>query len=104
MSCTAVRRGSSPASSRPPLAHRVALDQALPRLAAAGAAWLTIALLLNSVLSLFYYLRWIAPLLRTAAPVAAVRPWGLRVAIGAGTASVVLGLGSAALWQLFGSR
>lgn len=70
----------------------------------AGGAWLTIALLLNSVLSLFYYLRWIAPLLRTAAPVAAVRSWGLRVAVGAGTASVVLGLGSAALWQLFGSR
>ncbi|MGI8458192.1 MAG: hypothetical protein ACR2LI_08785 [Propionibacteriaceae bacterium] len=43
------------------------------------------------------------PLLRTAAPVAAVRPWGLRVAVGAGTASVVLGLGSASLWQLFGS-
>ena len=69
----------------------------------AGFAWLTVALLLNSVLSLFYYLRWIAPLLRTAAPAAAARAWGLRVAVGAGTVSVVLGLASAVLWQAFGS-
>ena len=69
----------------------------------AGFAWLTVALLLNSVLSLFYYLRWVAPLLRTAAPAAAARSWGLRVAVGAGTVSVVLGLASTLLWQAFGS-
>ena len=68
-----------------------------------GSAWLTVALLLNSVLSLFYYLRWIAPLLRGTTPAAAVTSWGLRVAVGAGTASVVLGVASAGLWNLFGA-
>ena len=68
-----------------------------------GSAWLTVALLLNSVLSLFYYLRWIAPLLRGTTPAAAVTSWGLWVAVGAGTASVVLGVASAGLWNLFGA-
>ncbi|HEX3005295.1 MAG TPA: proton-conducting transporter membrane subunit, partial [Angustibacter sp.] len=51
----------------------------------AGMAWLTVLLLLNSLVSLFYYLRWIAPALlrggREAVP-GAPRPWSNAVAIG----------------------
>lgn len=68
----------------------------------AGSAWLAIVLLVNSVISLFYYLRWIAPLVRPGAAGAAARAWGLRTAVVAGTASLALGLASAALWRLFG--
>jgi len=68
----------------------------------AGAPWLTIALLVNSLLSLFYYLRWITPLLRTAAPSDdAIRVWGARIAVGAAGATLVVGVFSAGLWRLF---
>jgi len=68
----------------------------------AGAPWLTIALLVNSLLSLIYYLRWITPLLRTAAPSNdAIRAWGARIAVGAAGATLVLGVFSVGLWRLF---
>ncbi|MGI8458291.1 MAG: NADH-quinone oxidoreductase subunit N [Propionibacteriaceae bacterium] len=67
----------------------------------AGAAWLTVALLINSLLSLFYYLRWISPLIRPGQVITAVRRWGSTVAVGSAVASVGLGLLSAAIWRLF---
>ena len=66
-----------------------------------GAAWLTIAVLLNSVLSLFYYLRWIAPMIRTAAGHTSTRVSGYRSALVGAALSVALGVLSAGLWQLF---
>ncbi len=77
------------------------------KLAVATAAWdagavsLAVAVLLNSVLSLFYYLRWIAPMLGQAAPTSALRCWGAGSALAAAALSVALGLLSAVLWRLF---
>lgn len=59
------------------------------------------ALLINSLISLFYYLRWIAQLLKTGRPITAARRSGAAVAIGSAIASLILGLAAAAVWQLF---
>ncbi|HEX2856069.1 MAG TPA: hypothetical protein VHO26_01125, partial [Propionibacteriaceae bacterium] len=65
--------------------------------------WLTVLLLLNSLVSLFYYLRWIAPALlrggREAVP-GAPRPWSNAVAIGASTLSLLVGVLAGVLWHL----
>ncbi len=66
-----------------------------------GMPWLTVAVLVNSLASLFYYLRWVAPALRRDEPgddLAAPRRWSAGVAVGASTASVVLGLLAGLLW------
>lgn len=78
-----------------------------------GLAWLTAAVLVNSLLSLFYYLRWITPLLRRKAPrgaepggtpgpirTAAAQASGLRVAMASAAASLALGVFSAAVWDV----
>jgi NADH-quinone oxidoreductase subunit N len=68
-----------------------------------GMAWLTVALLLNTLVSLFYYLRWIAPALRRVDPdpaLAETRRWSARTAAGAATLSVLLGLLAGPLWGL----
>nr|WP_200942117.1 proton-conducting transporter membrane subunit [Angustibacter sp. Root456] len=64
-----------------------------------GAAWLVVVLVVNSVASLFYYLRWIAPLYerglgteRTARGAFVPRPWAARAAVAAAVCSVVLGV------------
>lgn len=74
------------------------------------AAWLTVAVLVNSLLSLFYYLRWIAPLLRRPDPEpagtprpkrsSAARTSGLKVATASAAASLALGVMSAAAWEV----
>ncbi len=60
-----------------------------------GYAWLAVVAALNTVASLFYYLRWIAPTLTTGAttapPPSARRP-AATVAYAAAAGSVVLGL------------
>ncbi|MEO3936565.1 proton-conducting transporter membrane subunit [Dermatophilaceae bacterium Soc4.6] len=77
-----------------------------------GAPWLTVAVLANSLLSLFYYLRWVAPLMRAAAPsdpevtrtprpTAAAAASGLRVATAGAAGTLVLGVLSGASWLLF---
>jgi NADH-quinone oxidoreductase subunit N len=82
------------------------------KLTTATAAWdsgtpaLTIALLLTTVLSLFYYLRWIAPSFATSEHGAPRRPgesaggWSSRVAVVAAALSLVLGLGAGPVWDV----
>lgn len=68
-----------------------------------GMAWLTVALLANTLVSLFYYLRWIAPAVRRADPGPELehpRPWSRRTAAGAAAATVLLGVLAGPLWGL----
>lgn len=72
-----------------------------------GAAWLALVVMVNSVASLFYYLRWIIPAFQphdavghNASTGFVVRPWALRTAILAGAASLVVGLASGAVWAV----
>ncbi len=70
-----------------------------------GMPWLTVTVLVNSLLSLFYYLRWIAPALRRDAPGAELgsplrgSAWA---AVSACGVSVLLGLFAGPLWDLLG--
>jgi len=75
-----------------------------------GAAWLAVAVLLNTVASLFYYLRWIIPVYRPGRPMEhshggntgtfQPRPWATRSAVLAGAASLVLGLAAGLVWAV----
>jgi NADH-quinone oxidoreductase subunit N len=69
-----------------------------------GFGWLVVVAAVNTVASLFYYLRWVGPAFsRTGAGQAAppqVRPIALTCAVAAATASVVLGIGSGAVLAL----
>lgn len=75
---------------------------------AGGAAWLAVAVVVNTVASLFYYLRWIGPAFgavepsaRTATGAFAPRPWAAGAAVTAGVVSVGLGVAAGAAWTLF---
>ncbi|GAA4661779.1 hypothetical protein GCM10023347_11620 [Streptomyces chumphonensis] len=61
-----------------------------------GLAWLVVVAALNTVASLFYYLRWLAPALTPGppetAPVEDARPWASTTAVGAAAATVALGV------------
>jgi NADH-quinone oxidoreductase subunit N len=70
-------------------------------------AWLAIVVFANSLVSLFYYLRWIIPVYRIGAAgndITAVRftpsPWSTRVAIIAAAATILLGMAAGALWPV----
>ncbi|MDQ6715512.1 MAG: NADH-quinone oxidoreductase subunit N, partial [Actinomycetota bacterium] len=75
-----------------------------------GMAWLAVLLLVNTLLSLFYYLRWIAPAVRSdrAARGVATRreeasatlPWSGAVAVVAAALSLAVGVSAALLWGL----
>jgi len=68
-----------------------------------GMAWLTVALLANTLVSLFYYLRWVAPALRRDDPGPTLhepRPWSARAAVVAAAVSVLLGLLAGPVWAL----
>ncbi|GAA2001992.1 NADH-quinone oxidoreductase subunit N [Nakamurella flavida] len=69
--------------------------------AAGGAAWLTVILLVNTLISLFYYLRWLILVFRSAPddPGTALvrRPWATGAAVVAAAASVVVGLAAGSL-------
>lgn len=70
-----------------------------------GAAWLAVALMANSVISLYYYLRWIIPLYRRAdaareEPSGALRVGAARVAVVAAAVSVLLGVGAGAVFSV----
>jgi NADH-quinone oxidoreductase subunit N len=68
-----------------------------------GMPWLTVVVLGNSLVSLFYYLRWVAPALARADPASgltATRPWSARTAQLGAAISVVVGLGAGLLWAL----
>lgn len=66
----------------------------------AGLAWLAVIAVINTVASVFYYLRWVAPVFRRSASVVdsgALQPagtWGAVSAHSAAVASVLLGLAS----------
>ncbi|MFH9570549.1 NADH-quinone oxidoreductase subunit N [Streptomyces sp. NPDC017454] len=67
-----------------------------------GAAWLAALAVANTVASLFYYLRWLAPLFSTGGPAnaavhAAPGRWAAATAYTAGTASVALGVAGGAV-------
>jgi NADH-quinone oxidoreductase subunit N len=64
-----------------------------------GMAWLTVLALVNTVASLFYYLRWIAPVFAPdpeadAAAPQRTRPWATAAAVAAAAATLVLGVGA----------
>ncbi|MDN5744889.1 MAG: NADH-quinone oxidoreductase subunit N [Nocardioidaceae bacterium] len=71
-----------------------------------GTAWLAVVVMVNSVASLFYYLRWIAPMFRrdstaTADDFGSPSSWAMRSALAGGAASLLLGLGAGATWAVF---
>ncbi|GAA4694161.1 hypothetical protein GCM10023215_34690 [Pseudonocardia yuanmonensis] len=64
-----------------------------------GTAWLTVLAVVNTVASLFYYLRWIAPVLALDGDADATapqrtRPWAAATAVAAAAATLVLGVGA----------
>ncbi len=78
----------------------------------AGLAWLAVAVFVNTVASLFYYLRWIAPVYGHVNPggsgvpddvdnaaLAGPRRYSASAAVVTATLSVVIGLGAGLLWQ-----
>ncbi|MFG3577710.1 NADH-quinone oxidoreductase subunit N [Micromonospora chersina] len=71
-----------------------------------GYAWLAVVVFGNSVLSLFYYLRWITPTYRHAGDTSVVesrlsgRRWSARLAVSAAALSLVAGLAAGPLWYL----
>jgi len=72
-----------------------------------GSAWLAVAVVVNTLASLFYYLRWVFPAYRPGEPVErsatgafAPRPWAAGAAVVAAVASVVLGLGAGLAWEI----
>ncbi|MEP7089456.1 MAG: proton-conducting transporter membrane subunit [Nocardioidaceae bacterium] len=73
-----------------------------------GQQWLAVAVLANTLVSLFYYLRWIIPVYRPGAAGErlapgsfAPLPWSSSVAVVAAALSVVIGLGAGLLLPLF---
>ncbi len=72
----------------------------------AGLAWLAAAVAVNTVVSLFYYLRWIRAALRPAAQGGEVAETGKGLlgartaAVAAATATVVMGLAAGPLWLI----
>ena len=77
-----------------------------------GMAWLAVAVLVNTLVSLFYYLRWIAPAFSSAggggdaclgrAATEATLRWSARTAQGAALLSIGLGLGAGLVLQAIG--
>lgn len=61
-----------------------------------GYGWLVVVAALNTVISLFYYLRWLAPVFRagTTGEPASTEPWSRAAALTAAAASVAVGLGA----------
>ncbi|RVX42641.1 NADH-quinone oxidoreductase subunit N [Nonomuraea polychroma] len=66
-----------------------------------GYAWLAVIAVINTVASVFYYLRWILPLFRPGGVPAEIRPVASRIAELAAALSVLLGLASGALLALY---
>lgn len=69
-----------------------------------GYGWLVVVAAVNTVISLFYYLRWLAPIFRMDSPVrsesvlaGAPEPWSQAAALTAAVVSVLVGLGAGLL-------
>lgn len=72
-----------------------------------GFAWLALTVVVNSLASLFYYLRWIVPMYQAGEPMAeptagslAARPWAAGAAVLAAVSSIALGIGAGGAWRL----
>jgi NADH-quinone oxidoreductase subunit N len=70
-------------------------------------AWLAVLVFINSLASLFYYLRWIIPSYRIGTPANnalpkrfAPTPWSTHTAITASTATLLLGVMAGAVWTI----
>lgn len=75
-----------------------------------GLAWLAVAVLVNTLASLYYYLRWIGQAFAPGEPVSrsgpgafSPRPWAAGVAVAAAAASIALGVGAGWAWALPGA-
>ena len=73
-----------------------------------GLAWLAVLVFVNTVVSLFYYLRWIAPVYGRGEPPARTLPgafvpraWSATTAVVTSALSLVLGIGAGVLWSVF---
>lgn len=72
-----------------------------------GLAWLTVLVFVNTVISLFYYLRWIAAVYGRGEPARTMpgafvpAAWSATTAVVTAALSLVLGIGAGALWSLF---
>ncbi|WP_460868653.1 NADH-quinone oxidoreductase subunit N [Nocardioides pakistanensis] len=73
-----------------------------------GYAWLAVLVFVNTVTSLFYYLRWIAPVFGRGEPPVRTMPgafvpeqWSAPVAVATSALSLVLGVGAGVLWAAF---
>ena len=70
-----------------------------------GWVWLAVALVIATVLSLFFYLRWLAPIFGRTAPgrsddVPRAEPWAAATAVVAAAASLLLGVAAGPVWNL----
>lgn len=67
-----------------------------------GAAWLAVVVFVNTLISLFYYLRWIIPVYQPTADGRhdpfATRPWSAATAAVAAGGSLALGVGAGLVW------
>jgi NADH-quinone oxidoreductase subunit N len=89
-------------SEQPPTGVFVGKLTVFTAAAEGGSGWLVIVAAVNTVASLFYYLRWLAPVFRTGEQVAASddpagavqppEPWSHVAALTAAVISVALGL------------
>lgn len=73
-----------------------------------GWAWLAVAVVIVTVLSLFFYLRWLAPVFGRAVPgrvgeVPRSEPWAAATAVVAAVASIALGVLAGPVWDLLAS-
>ena len=73
-----------------------------------GLAWLAVLVFVNTVVSLFYYLRWIAPVYGRGEPPARTLPaafvpraWSATTAVVTAALSLVFGIGAGVLWSVF---
>jgi NADH-quinone oxidoreductase subunit N len=73
-----------------------------------GQAWLAVLVFVNTVVSLFYYLRWIAPVYGRGEPPARTMPgafvperWSAITAVTTAALSLLLGIGAGVLWATF---
>ena len=75
-----------------------------------GLAWLVVLAVLNTVASLFYYLRWLAPAFGDPGPdddhhdgpLTRTRPWARWTALGTAAVSLLLGVGGGAVLAVLG--
>lgn len=72
-----------------------------------GHAWLAVVVLVNTLVSLFYYLRWIAPVYGRGEPYERASsgaftplPWSSTTAVVTAAASLALGVGAGLVWQI----